>query len=61
MHMNGYEASRVKDVTKGPGTERDLMRKAAKEAIEGVELQIAMSSEDWEGADWGSSDKDWEN
>jgi endoribonuclease Dicer len=60
VHVNGYEASRVKDIIKGPGTERDLKRKAAKEAIEGVELQIATRTEDWEGADWGSSDKDWE-
>ena len=52
VHVNGYEASRVKDASKGHGTERDLMRKAAKEAIEGVELQIAMTrAEDWEGAD----------
>ncbi|KAF8491147.1 P-loop containing nucleoside triphosphate hydrolase protein [Russula emetica] len=60
VHVNGYEASRVKDVIKGPGTERDLMRKAAKEAIDGVELQIATGTEVWEGANWGSSDKDWE-
>ena len=62
VHVNGYEASRVKDATKGPGTdtEGDLMRKAAKEAIEGVELQIATRMEDWEGADSGSSDKGWE-
>jgi endoribonuclease Dicer len=54
VHVNGFEASRVKDAIKGPGgtdTEGDLMRKAAKEAIEGVELQIAMRSEAWEGAD----------
>jgi len=51
VHINGYEASRVKDVIKGPGTERDLMRKAAKEAIEGVELQIATRTEEWEGAE----------
>jgi endoribonuclease Dicer len=59
--VNGYEASRVKEAIKGPGSERDLMRKAAKEAIEGVELQIAMRTEvREEGANWGSSDEDWE-
>jgi len=52
VYLNGYEASRVKDVIKGPGAERDLMRKAAKEAIEGVELQMATRTEVWEGADW---------
>ena len=51
VHVNGYEISRVKGVIKSPGSERDLMRKAAKEAIEGVELQIARSAEVWEGAD----------
>jgi endoribonuclease Dicer len=59
VHVNGYEASRVKDAIEGPGTdstERDLMRKAAKEAIEGVELQIATRTEVREGADW----EDWE-
>ena len=55
VHVNGYEASRVKDAIKGPGTERDLMRRAAKEAIEGVEQQIATRTEEW-----GSSDEDWE-
>jgi hypothetical protein len=61
VYVNGYEASRVKDVIKGPqaGAERDLMRKAAKEAIEGVELQIATKTEVGEGAEWDSSDKDW--
>ena len=52
VHVNGYETSRVKGVIKGPSSERDLMRKAAKEAIEGVELQIATRAEVWEGADW---------
>jgi hypothetical protein len=51
VHVNGYEVSRVKDVIKGPGTERDLKRKAAKEAIEGVELQITTRTEEWEGAE----------
>jgi endoribonuclease Dicer len=51
VHVNGYEASRVKDAIKNPGTEGDLMRKAAKEAIEGVEQQIATRTEVWEGAD----------
>jgi hypothetical protein len=51
VHVNGYEASRVKGPNKGPGTEGDLTRKAAKEAIEGVELQIATRTEVWEGAD----------
>jgi endoribonuclease Dicer len=60
VHVNGYEASRVKDVMKGPGSERDLMRKAAKEAIEGVEVQIATRTEVREGANWGSSEEDWE-
>ena len=61
VHVNGYEASRVEDAIKSPGTERDLMKKAAKEAIEGVELQITMRTEVWEDADWGSSDQDWES
>ena len=56
VHVNGYEASRVRDAIKGPGTERDLMRRAAKEAIEGVELQIAMRTEVREGADWELGD-----
>jgi endoribonuclease Dicer len=60
VHVNGSEASRVKDAIKGPGTERDLMGKAAKEAIEEVEQQIATKTEVWEGAQWGSSDEDWE-
>ena len=51
VHVNGYEASRVKDAIKGPGTERDLTRKAAKEATERVELQIATRTEVWESAD----------
>ena len=51
VHVNGYEAGRVKDTIKGSGTEGDLMRKAAKEAIEGVEVQIATSTDDREGAD----------
>jgi endoribonuclease Dicer len=45
VHVNGYEVSRVNEATKGPGTDRDLMRKAAKEATEGVELQIATRTE----------------
>ena len=62
VHVNGYEASRVKDAIKGPGGEKDLMRKAAKEAIEGVELHIATrtDSEVWEGADWDLSEEDWD-
>jgi hypothetical protein len=56
VHVNGYEAGRVKDAIKGPDTERDLMRKAAKEAIEGVELQIATRTEVWEDAER----EDWE-
>jgi dsRNA-specific ribonuclease len=59
VHVNGYEASKVKDAIKGPGTERELKRKAAKGAIEGVELQIATRTEVWE-ANWGSSEEDWE-
>ncbi len=44
VHVNGYETSRVQEAIKSPGavvSERDIKRKAAKEAIEGVELQIA--------------------
>ena len=55
VHVNGYEASRVKSAVKGPGTERDLTGRAAKEAVEGVEQQIATRTEVW-----GSSDEDWE-
>ena len=64
VHVNGFEASRVNEAIKGPGTERNLMKKAAKGAIEGVELQIATRTEVWEGADRppgrGLSDEDWE-
>jgi endoribonuclease Dicer len=60
VHVNGYEASRVKDAIKCLSTEKDLMKKAAKEAIEGVEQHIATRAEVWEGADWGSSEEDWE-
>ena len=60
VYVNGYEASKVKEAIKGPtSTERDLMRKAAKEAIEEVELQIATRTEVWEG-NWDSSEEDWE-
>ena len=59
LHVDGYEASRVKDDIKGPGTEKELMRKAAKEAIEGIELHIATRTEVWEGTDWGLSEEDW--
>jgi dsRNA-specific ribonuclease len=60
VHVDGYEAGRVEGPIKSPCTERDLMRKAAKEAIEEVELQIATRMEDWEGAGWGASDDDLE-
>ena len=53
VHVDGFEASRVEGAIKGPGTERDLKRKAAKEAIEGVELQIASRMEVWESTGWG--------
>ena len=61
MHVDGYEAGRVKYSIRGPGavvSEKEMMGKAAKESIEGVELRIATRTEVWEGADWGS-DKDW--
>jgi endoribonuclease Dicer len=60
VHVDGYEAGRVEGPIKGPCAEGDLMRKAAKEAIEGVELQIATRKEAWEGAGWGASDDDLE-
>ena len=62
VHVDGHEAGRVKYSIKGPSpvvSEKEMMRKAAKESIEGVELQIATRTEVWEGADWGSSDKEW--
>jgi len=62
VHVDGYEVSKAEDVIKSPDTERNLIRKAAKEAIEEVELQIATRTQVWEGAhsQSGSSEEDWE-
>jgi dsRNA-specific ribonuclease len=62
VHLDGYEAGREKCSIKGPGpvvTEREMMKRAAKAAIEVAELQVATRTEVWEGAQWGSSDEDW--
>jgi dsRNA-specific ribonuclease len=59
VYVDGYEAGRVKFPIKVVVTEKEMMGKAAKAAIEEVESQIATRTEVWEGAQWGSSDEDW--
>ena len=60
VHMDGEEAGRVKFSVKGPGpvvTDKEIVGKAAREAMETVELRIATRTELWGGWE-GSPDVD---
>jgi hypothetical protein len=61
VHVDGYEAGRVKysgPVAAEKDMEKEMIGKAAREAIGGVELRIATRKAVWE--EWeGSPDEEW--